>query len=320
MAHTCKRCGYSATTKASLIRHLMSKNPCEAKNDNIARETLIEQLQHREYVTDTINCPCCNKLLSKSHLSRHKKVCKKNTQQNNEALATSIDIVQVTTQTIQHLQAEIQAQLQAKFQSQIDELKNELQKQKDKLQGASRPTTSIVNNTTIHGNTYNIQLNTFGQENTSYLTPEFLTYCLLNPKKGMSSLIEKIHYNKDYPENHNLRCKSLKNNVFERFVDTQWTLCDASNTLDELIKKGYRILEAHFSETYLSDPEFFDDEHKVEDMQRFRQVLNDKKSIDYHSVKRDLRLLVKDKTMYLLLLEEPIEIDSVEIDSVDVDR
>ena len=315
MAHTCKRCGYSATTKASLIRHLMSKNPCEAKHDSTSRQALIEQLQHREYITDTVNCPCCNKLLSKSHLSRHKKVCKKNTHQNGEAQASFGSMVQVSTQTIEHLQAEIQAKLQAQFQVQIDELRSELQKQKDTLQGATSSTTTVVNNTTItHGNTYNIQLNSFGQENTSYLTPEFLTYCLLNPKKGMSSLIEKIHYNKDYPENHNLRCKSLKNNVFERFVDAQWTLCDASNTLDELIKKGYRILEAHLSETYLSDPEFFDDEHKVEDMQRFRQVLNDKKSNDYHSVKRDLRLLVKDKTMYLLELVEPIEVDNVNVD------
>ncbi len=118
-------------------------------------------------------------------------------------------------------------------------------------------------------------------------------------------MIEQIHYNKDYPENHNLRCKSLKKNVFERFVDAQWTLCDASNTLDELIKKGYRILEEHFAETFLSAPDFYDDQDKVENMQRFRQVLTDKTSTDYHSVKRDLRLLVKDKTMYLLEFVEP---------------
>lgn len=293
----------------------MSKNPCEAKNDNVPRGTLIEQLQHREYKTDTINCPCCNKLLSKSHLSRHKKVCKKKTQQSHEAPETLEDTIHVSVETLQYLQDQIQlqlqSQLQAQFQAQIDDLRKELQKQKD----ISQPTTSVIHNTTInHSNTYNIQLNNFGQENTSYLTPEFLTYCLRNPKKGMPSLIEKIHYNKDYPENHNLRCKSLKNNVFERFIDAQWTLCDASNTLDELIKKGYRILEAHLAETYLSDPEFFDDEHRVEDMQRFRQVLNDTKSNDYHSVKRDLRLLVKDKTMYLLELVEPIDVDIVNVD------
>ena len=287
MSHLCKRCGYSATTKASLIRHLQSKSPCQTEHDDTARDVLIEQLQKREHKIDTTHCPVCNKLLGKSNLARHRKVCKKNVQQ---------EMVQVSVETLQNLQA------------QIDKLRGELEKQKDNSRGTSQASTSIVNNTIINNNnTYNIQLNTFGNENTSYLTPEFLTYCLSNPKKGMSSLIERIHYNKDYPENHNLRCKSLKNNIFERFVDTQWKLCDASNTLDELIKKGYRILEAHFAETYLSDPEFFDDEDRAESLQRFRTVLTDKTSNDYHSVKRDLRLLVKDKTMYLLEFVESNE-------------
>ena len=297
MAYPCKRCGYSATTKASLIRHLQSKSPCHTWDDETTREVLIEQLQRREHKTNTTHCPTCSKLVAKSNLARHKKVCKNNAQKEKEHM------VQVSVETLHNLQAQIQHN-----QAQIDELRNELKKQKENSPGTSQALTSIVNNTTINNaNTYNIQLNNFGNENMSCLTPELLTYCLTNPKKGMSSLIEKIHYNKDYPENHNLRCKSLKNNIFERFIDAQWTLCDASNTLDELIKKGYRILEAHFAETFLSNPDFFDNEDKVEHMQRFRQVLNDKKSNDYHSVKRDLRLLVKDKTMYLLEMVEPVD-------------
>lgn len=294
MAHQCRRCGYSATTKASLIRHLQSKSPCQPSEDDTSREVLIEQLQRREHKTDTTHCPTCNKLLAKTNIARHKKVCKKNTQQ---------EMIQVPVETLHNLQAQIQLN-----QAQIDELRSELQKHKETSRGSSQASTSIVNNNTTinNGNTYNIQLNNFGNENMSCLTPELLTYCLTNPKKGMSSLIEKIHYNKDYPENHNLRCKSLKNNIFERFINAQWTLCDASNTLDELIKKGYRILEAHFAETFLSDPDFFDDEHRAESMQQFRQVLTDKTSNDYHSVKRDLRLLVKDKTMYLLEMVEPV--------------
>lgn len=288
MPFTCQRCGYETPTRCNILRHLKSKTPCEAIHNNIERDSLILQLTEKEYKTERIECPSCKKTVSKYKLSRHKAVCKSNTSQS---------MVQVPIETLENLQA------------QINELRGELQKQQV-CSGAST-STSIVNNTNNHNttinNTYNIQLNNFGQENMSCLTPELLTYCLSNPKKGMSSLIEQIHYNKDYPENQNLRCKSLKNNIFERFVDTQWTLCDASNTLDELIKKGYRILEAHFAETFLSDPDFFDDEHRVESMQRFRQVLNDKKSNDYHSVKRDLRLLVKDKTMYLLEMVEPIE-------------
>lgn len=284
--HTCERCGFQTTLKGSLVRHLQNKKVCPAKLKSIDRQELLSRLASREYKTETTTCEFCNKTISKPVIARHKKTCK----QRQQTPPKTTEFEGISNETLQKLKQMIKQEI---------------------LEEIEHNKTTVVNNnnntnTTIN-NTYNIQLNNFGQENMSCLNPELLTYCLSNPKKGMSSLIETIHYNKDYPENQNLRCKSLKNNIFERFVDTQWTLCDASNTLDELIKKGYRILEAHFAETFLSDPEFFDDEHRVESMQRFRQVLNDKKSNDYHSVKRDLRLLVKDKTMYLLEMIEPIE-------------
>jgi hypothetical protein len=109
MAHVCKRCGYTATTKASLIRHLQSKSPCLTKDNNTAREVLIAELQKREHKTDTTYCPTCNKLLAKTNLARHKKVCKENTQ---------IYMVQESAEAIQNLQ------------SQIDKLRDELQEHK----------------------------------------------------------------------------------------------------------------------------------------------------------------------------------------------
>jgi hypothetical protein len=110
MPYQCKRCGYSATTKASLIRHLQSKSPCETKDDDSLREELIEQLQRREHKTDTTQCPTCNKVLAKTNLARHKKVCKENTQRN---------IVHVSTETLHNLQ------------TQIDEMRGELQSHKE---------------------------------------------------------------------------------------------------------------------------------------------------------------------------------------------
>lgn len=297
MSFTCERCGYETTNKSNIARHLKSKIPCTPTNTDIDRQQLILKLFEREYKTDRATCPLCSKVCCKSQLARHRKLCsakQHRKHQPSQSQPSSSNEPQVTMEEFLKLKAE-------------------LEQLKQQIHGSSQASTSgVINNTNnSHNNSHNtnnininIQLNNFGQENTSYLTPEFLTYCLTNPKKGMSSLIESIHYNKDFPENHNLRCKSLKNNIFEKFENTQWTLCDASNTLDELIKKGYRILESHFAEHYLSDPDFFDNEDRAEAIQRFRHVLTDKTSQDYHAVKRDLRLLVKDKTMYLLELVE----------------
>jgi hypothetical protein len=289
MSFECKRCGHTTKNKANLLSHLQNKKPCVVTQDDVPRETLIEELTFKVRLRATISCSSCKKIISKAHVARHKKVCK-GQKQSFENQDSSED-TEVTKEEFLKLKAE-------------------LEQLKQQIASSQASTSGVINNTTNNNNTQNntnnininIQLNNFGQENTSYLTPEFLTYCLSNPKKGMASLIEQIHYNKDFPENHNLRCKSLKKNIFEKFVDTQWTLCDASNTLDELIKKGYRILETHFAEQFSNDPEFFDDEDRAEAIQRFRYVLTEKTSQDYHAVKRDIRLLIKDKTMYLLEL------------------
>lgn len=283
--YKCERCGHVSTTKGNLMQHLRKKTECPQRVSNISREELINRLTRVPTRTKTYECEHCHsKFSTPQGRSQHKKICSKHP---NKELARRVD--------------------------EMEEIIKNLQQELAKKETIQTNHIETMNNT----NTFNININVnnFGQENTSYLTPEFLTYCVMNPKKGISSLIESIHYNKDYPENHNLRCRSLKDNVFEKLVDTRWTMCDASNTLDELIKKGYRILESHLAQQYSTDPDFFDDEDKVHAMQRFRIILTDKQSQDYYAVKRDLRLLVKDKTMYLLELIE--QIPSVSEASID---
>ena len=130
----------------------------------------------------------------------------------------------------------------------------------------------------------------FGNEKISHLTSEVLTHCLLNPTKGITQLIEIIHYNDSLPHNKNIRFKSSKHNTFEKYQDGRWIECDASNTLDELIRSGYRILDEHYVKNFLES-----DESTREFIERFR-FLADSKSVQYKAVKRDIRLLIKNRS------------------------
>jgi hypothetical protein len=76
MEFTCKRCGYCTGNKSNIIRHLRSKIPCDATNEDIPQTTLIKQLQQREFKSPRAECSMCNKMVSNSQLSRHKKLCK----------------------------------------------------------------------------------------------------------------------------------------------------------------------------------------------------------------------------------------------------
>lgn len=279
----CHRCHHKTSTKGNLVSHLKRKKPCSTTYEQTSIEDCLKQLE-RKTPNKTYTCEQCDaSFTTRQAKHKHRTSCK--------GVVEQLSVV-VKQDDIQELKAQ-----NVVLQQQANMLLERLERVEKSVQ-AKQP--SIVNNTQIN---ISVNLNNFGHEDVSHLTPEFLSYCLLNPRKGMASLIETIHYHKDIPNNHNLRCKSLKQNMFEKYVDAEWRTCDASNTLDELIKKGYRIMNAHYTEHFMNDPTIFEDENRQRIYERFR-FLSDTTSTDYFAVKRDLRLLVKDKTVYLLASPE----------------
>jgi hypothetical protein len=104
--------------------------------------------------------------------------------------------------------------------------------------------TNIMGN--VINNTININLNNFGKESLEHISDEFLDKCIKKLNKGMVDLLENIHYNKNVPENNNIRIKSIKQNLLEKYQEGEWIECDKNNTLDELIRKGFKILYQHY--------------------------------------------------------------------------
>lgn len=270
----CKRCGHTSTAKCNLLKHLRRKTPCQPKIENTSVEDCINELVRKEYNNKTYDCPYCStKFNAYQNRHRHMKTCKEADKIQKESIIKLLE------------------EQNALLREQLDIQKNAV---------TSINTPHIVNNIT-HNNTINITLNSFGHEDTSHLTHELLSHCLLNPTKGLPKLIDNIHYNPNIPSNHNLRYKSTKNSSLEKYEDEHWIECDTSNTLDELIRKGYRILNTHYTEHFMTNPEYTDNEVEQRALERFR-FLSDKTCNEYHSVKRDLRLLIKDRTMYVVEL------------------
>jgi hypothetical protein len=245
--------------------------------EDVSRDIQIQELTYKKYNEKTYDCEYCQKKFnSRAGKCQHKKICKK---KNNKS---ELDELKETVEILKQSN---------------EELRNIVLNNNTPL--ISNNTTNHIITNNVTNNIINIQLNKYGDEDISHLTHEFLSYCLLNPRKGLPNLIENIHYNKDVPCNHNLKYKSTKQNLLEKYVEEGWIDCDASNTLEELIKKGYKILNSHFAEHYMNDPTIYEDEMKQRAYERFR-FLSDTTSIEYFAVKRELRLLVKNKTMFLL--------------------
>jgi hypothetical protein len=286
----CRRCHHLPSTKGNLLSHLRRKQPCETKHDKISIEDYIKELTTKIYEGKVYICSYCDaKFTTRQAKYKHKFTCKAVTINDDDP-----------NKKIANLEEQNKI-----LQSRIESLEMRVNETTNRQENIQTSNNQIINNQVINNNQININvnINNFGSENTSYLTHEFLSYCIQNPRKGMTSLIENIHYNSDYPENQNIRCKSLKQNVFEKYVNEQWRQCDASNTLDELIRKGYRILNAHYTDNIANDPEIYEDEIKQRVYEKFR-FLSDTNCNDYYAVKRELRILVKDRTMYLIASPE----------------
>jgi len=303
----CPRCGCSFNRKDTLLTHLRRKHECPPTHSPESCASIVRRMTTKVYNAKTYDCEFCKKKFNlASCRSRHRKVCKKNptnmpstiendnSGENDDTVANESKKFDITTYD--------QSKYVVMDKNEFDRMKTKLEKLENefkKLKSSNRQSTTNIHNNMTQYTSINVTLNNFGQENVSHLTHDFLSDCLMNPSKGFTSLIENIHYNTHVPENRNIRCKSLKQNVFEKYTNSEWRSCDASNTLDELIRKGYRILNTHFTQHFLNDPELMENEMKQRALERFR-FLSDKTCNDYFLVKRELRLLIKDKTMYLI--------------------
>jgi hypothetical protein len=89
------------------------------------------------------------------------------------------------------------------------------------------------------------QMNSFGKESHNHLQYHFLTECLTSGNKGITNLMKELHFNDNEELNHNIRVYSVKKKILEKYIDGQWIVCDQSSTIDEMIRKGYRILFQH---------------------------------------------------------------------------
>jgi hypothetical protein len=113
----------------------------------------------------------------------------------------------------------------------------------------------------------------------------------------VTDLLNQIHFHPDYPENRNIRIKSKKQKLLEKYEDKGWVKCDQNNTLDEMIRKGYKILFAHFINKKDQDSDLKEREDYVS---KWFIDLCSQTGNEYYRLRRDLYLLIMNNTMYVL--------------------
>lgn len=244
--YKCKRCHYETQYKCAYIKHLERKLPCEVKHQDVQVSELLQEVKKPVVVT-RFQCEYCGKYFNQSQGKyQHKQRCKAKTQSVEERL--------------DELQSKV-SYLESKNKA-LETIVSQV--------GASSNSTGehanvIINNGTINQNNVYI-LNNFGNENLDHITHDFIKYCIMNNVSGMKSLIEKIHFSEEAPENKNVRMRSLKNNLVEVHNDNRWIVKDVQDATETMIRKGCNIFNAYYcdEENGIREQDINDLESKIQ--------------------------------------------------------
>jgi hypothetical protein len=192
----------------------------------------LESKKHKNRISnkDLYICSICKKhFLHSSSLYRHRVNCKEKV----------IEIPKYLETEIQELHKK-----NLELSKKIDVL--------EKKQNTNIQTQNIKTQNNIQKQTNNIIINCFGNENLDYITDKVILHCMNKIYGAIPLLIEKIHFDPEHPENHNIQIPNKKlphakimNNKRE------WQFVNKKEAIDTMVDNGYNMLDEKFQEKSL---------------------------------------------------------------------
>ena len=239
--YTCYRCGYTVGHKAKIKIHLSRKTLCKPLLNDInldeCKEYILQGIPfdkfhqnntknvelHKITHNNTLFCEYCKKIYSrKDSLTRHLKNC--NEKKKDDTVKKSMsDLVNLLNEKENILQKELD-----KKNRQIDELIKKA---------------GIQNSTITQNIQNNIKLLSYGKTDTSHLTDQDYLGCLQHKNFCIPYLIEKIHFDKNKPENHNIYISNLKNKYIMMYEKRKWKTKNRNEAIDKLISDKEELIE-----------------------------------------------------------------------------
>ena len=131
------------------------------------------------------------------------------------------------------------------LRSQFEKEKEAMQKQIEDLLLSSK--TNHIN--TNIGTQVNININAFGNENIDYIDDKSILACIDRVYRSIPSLLEKIHFDPEHPENHNIKITNKKLPYASVMgVNQKWKTVDRKDAIDTMVTNGYNLLDEKYTE------------------------------------------------------------------------
>jgi hypothetical protein len=238
--YDCKCCNFSTKLKSNYTRHLKTnkhKNVIQSYPklskcypnviQSYPNNKLVSEKQHR--------CKYCDKTYKyRSGLSKHiKYTCKKNKDEDFQELARLLNEKERQL-VLKETKMEIEMK---KMQRQIDKLTSKLQ-----IQNINQ---GFVQN---GNNVINIQLLNHKDTDYSHLTANDYMSCIADCNKCVKTLIEKVHFNSNKPENMNIYLSNIKGKYLMIYKGNTWQIQDKKTQVDDLYDSNEFVLETWYDE------------------------------------------------------------------------
>ena len=277
--YKCIRCGYIASQRSNMKTHLNRKNKCKPILEDTSIESIKElygfeithikpkitqiepimpsvEKKYKPKITHnkpkiTHNdpffiCNFCNKGFKRNwHLNRHYSTCKEKKKSEELVLLENNKIT--------------------KMEKKIKELeeKNIKIEKKLKKQKYTNITNSNNINTTNTNITNNIIIKNFGEENIEHLQDNIYENLLQGIYTAVPKLIKLIHFDKNHPENQNIKFTNKKYPYLKIMKDDKWQLVNKNLEVRDLIdNKCYILNEKYYN--------ILEKQNELNDVQRSR--------------------------------------------------
>ena len=125
------------------------------------------------------------------------------------------------------------------------ELKKEISKRDIQITELIKKAGVNINTTNVMNN---IKLLSYSETDRSHLTDKDILKCLKHSNFCIPHLIEKIHFDKKKPENHNVYISNLKNKYVMIYDGSKWICNDREDQINSLIDDNEGIMEYKIEE------------------------------------------------------------------------
>lgn len=131
-------------------------------------------------------------------------------------------------------------------------------------------------------------VNSFGNENTNHITDQIICRLIQTaPFTCVPQLIEKIHFDPEHPENHNIKITNKKMNYAEIVKNNKWVTANKKKVIDDVIQKSYNLLD----ETYSDNKEVMS-ERRQERFENFQDKFENQDENLHRNIKNDVDLIL----------------------------